>query len=218
MIIFGYDVRAVFRLTPIYIFISEWKNIRFIFKGNTTTTDVDFFDSAFTFSNESIEVGCCGRDTSLTNVTCGRGTSCTGQCSAIEASLCPSGNCTADPEDCNPNLLLTEEGEEDHGKRRYLTTQPSWAFKWCTQRCPVRYHPSCCFHPTCRWRKRNLCSWMNYLTGDPLFLNFDQTTPQATPVPNLAAFPTASGAARCRKSQFLTPLSWTERPTPTRVS
>ena len=53
----------------------------------------------------------------------------------------------------------------------------------------------------------------------PLDFHFsNNTTPQATPVPNLAAFPTASGAARCRKSQFLTPLSWTERPTPTRVS
>ena len=60
---------------------------------------------------------------------------------------------------------------------------------------------------------------MNYLTGDPLFLNFVQTTtPQATPAPNLAAFPTVSGAARCRKSRFLTQLSWTVTPTPIRVS
>ena len=137
----------------------------FLFKGNTTTTEVDFFDSAFTFSNVSIEVGCCARDTRLTNVTCGRGTSCTGQCSAIEASLCPSGNCTEDPEDCRPNLLLAEE--EGDGKGRSYATLPSWVFNWCTHRCPVRYHPSCCFHPTCRRRRRKLCSWMNYLTGDP---------------------------------------------------
>ena len=135
------------------------------FKGNPATTDVDFFDSAFTFSNVSIEVGCCARDTRLTNVTCGRGTSCTGQCSAIEASLCPSGNCTEDPEDCRPNLLLAEE--EGDGKGRSYATLPSWVFNWCTHRCPVRYHPSCCFHPTCRRRRWKLCSWMNYLTGDP---------------------------------------------------
>ena len=165
----------------------------------------------------SIEVGCCARDTRLTNVTCGRGTSCTGQCSAIEASLCPSGNCTEDPEDCNPNLLLAEE--EGDGKGRSYATLPSWVFNWCTHRCPVRYHPSCCFHPTCRRKRRRHCSWMNYLTGDPLFLNFVQrTTPQATPVPNRAASPTASGAVRFRKSRFPTAHSWTETPTPTLVS
>ena len=133
------------------------------FKGTTTTTDVDFFDSAFTFSNESVEVGCCARDTSLTNVTCGQGASCSGQCSAIEASLCPSGNCTGNFEDCSPSLGL-DEGE-DLGKGRSYATLPSWVFNWCTHRCPVRYHPSCCFHPTCRRRRRKLCRWMNYLTG-----------------------------------------------------
>ena len=134
-------------------------------KGNSITAEVDFFDFAFTFSSESIEVGCCDHDTTLTNVTCGQGSSCTGQCSAIEASLCPSGNCTEDPEDCRPNLLLAEE--EGDGKGRSYATLPSWVFNWCTHRCPVRYHPSCCFHPTCRRRRWKLCSWMNYLTGDP---------------------------------------------------
>ena len=84
-----------------------------ISKGNTTKSDVDFFDSAFTFLNESIEVGCCARDTTLTNVTCGQGTSCIGQCSAIDASLCPSGNCTEDSADCQPNLESDEEEEEE---------------------------------------------------------------------------------------------------------
>ena len=77
--------------------------------NQTSTSDVDFFDSSFTFSNELIEVGCCTRDAILTSVTCGRGSSCTGQCSAIEASLCPSGNCTGDPEDCRQSFELEEE-------------------------------------------------------------------------------------------------------------
>ena len=145
------------------------------FKGTTTTTDVDFFDSAFTFSNESIEIGCCARDTSLTNVTCGQGTSCTGQCSAIEASLCPSGNCTGNFEDCSPSLGL-DEGE-DLGKGRSYATLPSWVFNWCTHRCPVRYHPSCCFHPTCRRRRWKLCRWMNYLTGGCLDCSSSSTFP-----------------------------------------
>ena len=145
-----------------------------------TMTDIDFFESSFTFSNESFEVGCCARDTTLTNVTCGRGTSCIGQCSAIEASLCPSGNCTGDPNDCRPDLLLDEE-EEDNGdgqcdqkidpsdnwkRKKSLATLPSWAFNWCSHRCLVYYFPSCCFHPTCRMRRQKYCSWMRYLTGN----------------------------------------------------
>ena len=134
------------------------------FEGNITTLNVDFFDSAFTFSNESIQVSCCARDTTLTNVTCGQGTSCIGQCSAIEASLCPSGICTKDPEDCNPSIVL-DEGE-NHGRRvPSLAALPSWAFKWCLPRCRVRYHSACCFHPTCYKRRRQRCSYMKYFTG-----------------------------------------------------
>ena len=135
----------------------------YLFKGNASTTDVDFFDSAFTFSNESISVGCCGRDTTLTNVTCGLGRSCTGQCSAIEASLCPSGNCTGDRDDCGPSLAL-EEGE-DNEKRRSVVSQASWQFRWCVPGCKVRYHSACYFHPTCRSLRGQLCNWMNYFTG-----------------------------------------------------
>ena len=134
------------------------------FKGNITILNLDFFDSAFTFSNESIQVPCCARDTTLTNVTCGQGTSCIGQCSAIEASLCPSGNCTHDPEDCKPNLEL-KEAENVGERRKPISSRPSWEFKWCTPRCWVRYHKACCFHPICQKRKQGLCSWMNYFTG-----------------------------------------------------
>merc|ERR1712223_1801623 len=70
-------------------------------ESQTSTTYADFFDSSFTFFNESIQVRCCSPDLKLTNVTCGQGTSCIGQCSAIGASLCLSGNCTEDPQDCN---------------------------------------------------------------------------------------------------------------------
>ena len=52
-----------------------------------------------------------------------------------------------------------------------------------------------------------------------LFLKFNQTTIfQGTPVHNPAASPMAAGVAKRRKSQFLTPLSWTVRPTPILVS
>ena len=187
--------------------------------GNETTNtmDIDFFDSSYTFAQESIQVGCCARDTTLTNVTCGQGISCKGQCSAIEASLCPSSNCTMDPKDCMPNRVVAQ----DDGRVRSYATLPSWVFNWCTHRCPVRYHTSCCFHPTCRRLRGSLCNWMNYLTGRTilLFLNFhERATLQAALASHRAPFPTVSGAARCRKSPFLTPLSWTVTPIPTAVS
>ena len=170
-----------------------WSKPHFFIIGNTTTTEVDFFDSAFTFTNESIEVGCCSPNTTLTKVTCGQGTSCTGECSAIGASLCPSGNCTEDPEDCSPSLLLEQASREDSpGKERAATSRPSWELRWCApgcstlqihynlsslemQRycsetlppgCKVRKHSACCFHPTCRSRKRRVCKWLNYFTGE----------------------------------------------------
>ena len=131
----------------------------------------------------SIEVGCCARDTRLTNVTCGRGTSCTGQCSAIEASLCPSGNCTGDPEDCRQRFEL-EEGD-GFEKRRSAATRPSWEFGWCVPACRVRYHSACCYHPTCRAQRGQLCSWMNYFTGgfltDPELCPNQNTSRQLVP-------------------------------------
>ena len=128
------------------------------FKGNITTLNLDFFDSAFTFSNESIQVPCCARDTTLTNVTCGEGLSCTGQCSAIGATLCPSGNCTENPEDCRLSPLLDQE--EGHSRKGpSISALPSWAFKWCAPRCKVHYHAVCCFYPTCRRKKWDQCNW-----------------------------------------------------------
>ena len=84
-------------------------------ESQTSTTYADFFDSSFTFFNESIQVRCCAPDLTLTNVTCGQGTSCIGRCSAIGASLCLSEVCTADPDDCNISL---EPEKRKRGKAR----------------------------------------------------------------------------------------------------
>ena len=101
--------------------------------GNANTTDVDFFDSSFTFSNESIEVGCCDRDMTLTNVTCGEGVSCIAVCSAIDASLCPSANCTEDRGDCviHPASEVQGNGEGSSVTESAPTTGASWEFNWC---------------------------------------------------------------------------------------
>ena len=104
-------------------------------------------------------------------------------------------------------------------RRKPISSRPSWEFKWCTPRCWVRYHKACCFHPICQKRKQGLCSWMNYFTGGKHCLFFILfATFQATPAPNPATSPMAVGVAKCRKSQFLTPPSWTVTPTPIPVS
>ena len=176
-------------------------------------------------------MGCCSPNTTLTKVTCGQGTSCTGECSAIGASLCPSGTCTEDPEDCSPSLLLEQASREDSsGKQRAATSRPSWELRWCApgcstlqihynlsslevQRycsetlppgCRVRKHSACCFHPTCRSRKRRVCKWLNYFTGR-FFKNCESPqicfAPQAAPVPNRGKSPTETGAAASRRSR-----------------
>ena len=185
---------------------------------NTTTSDVDFFDSSFTFYNESIQVSCCGRDKTVTTKTCGLGASCIGQCSAIDASLCLSGNCTGNPEDCR----LGQEAKLNR-KKRSSQTGSSSDYRWCYPDCRVAKHPSCCFNPHCKSIRPKRCKYLNYFTGKlylcGLFFNSIQTTMfQATPAPNQAAFPMATGAVRCRKSPFRTPQSWTEAPTPILVS
>ena len=128
---------------------------------NTNSASVDFFDNVFTFINESVIVNCCRPDNTVELATCGLGASCAGSCSALGASLCPSGDCTGDCE-----MPFKEETNQTEAQRgRSLATQPSSAFAWCSARCDVWRHKGCCYHPTCRRRRYRACRWMNYLTG-----------------------------------------------------
>ena len=43
-------------------------------------------------------VNCCHLNNTIELAACGDGVSCAGSCSALGASLCPSGNCTGDCE------------------------------------------------------------------------------------------------------------------------
>ena len=128
--------------------------------GNTNSTTVDFFDNVFTFVNQSVTVYCCRSDNTIESIvaTCGLGTSCAGSCSALGASLCPSGNCTGDCE-----MPFEEETNQTERGLRSPATLPSWAFKWCSSRCNVWRHKGCCLHPTCRRRRSRACRWMRYL-------------------------------------------------------
>ena len=58
---------------------------------------MDFFDNAVTYSNHASNITCCHPNNTFEVATCGQGASCAGQCSALGASLCPSGDCTDDP-------------------------------------------------------------------------------------------------------------------------
>ena len=138
-------------------------NILFVLmiaSGNTNASSIDFFDNVFTFFNESVIVNCCRPDNTVELATCGLGASCAGSCSALGASLCPSGNCSGDCE-----ISFEQETNQIESRRWSAATLPSSAFQWCSRRCNVWRHKGCCYHPACRQRRSRACRWMNYLTG-----------------------------------------------------
>ena len=141
---------------------------RIFLSENTNTTSVDFFEIVFTFLNESVTVNCCHPNNTLELATCGLGASCAGSCSALGATLCPSGDCTGDCE-----MPFEQEGtNQTETRRRPYATQPSSKFKWCSARCNVWKHKGCCYNPVCRRRSvshKRACRWFNYLTGIIIF-------------------------------------------------
>ena len=140
----------------------------------TSVSSVDFFDNAFTFSNESVTVNCCHINNTVELADCGRGASCAGKCSALGASLCPSGDCSGECE-----IPFEEEDNDDtaaerlaSATRRSYATKPASAFKWCSARCNVWRNKGCCYNPVCRKRSgshKRACRWFNYLTGIIIF-------------------------------------------------
>ena len=132
-------------------------------KSNTTLFSTDFFDYAFTFSNRSTDVTCCLPDHSFKLATCGKGASCAGQCSALGASLCPSGNCTSDPKTCQ--FEFGQISPENRLRRQSVATQPLSSLRSCFPNCKVKKDPSCCYHERCYNKRPKLCDWINDLTG-----------------------------------------------------
>ena len=108
-------------------------------------------------------------DYTTKNATCGQGVSCQGQCSALGASLCPSGNCTDDPRTCE---VVFESSEGRQRGSRSIATYSGSDLTWCTNakhECRVRNHKECCYYPTCVTKKwpgrKEACAWLRYLTG-----------------------------------------------------
>ena len=90
--------------------------------------------------------------------TCGQGASCAGQCSALGASLCPSGECSDDPETCEISYTSEQSTAALSGSD----------LSWCTgDGCRVRVHPECCYNPNCLTenKRADACDWLKYLTG-----------------------------------------------------
>ena len=121
---------------------------------------VENFDDKVSNAQKTLSVTCCHRNQSLTNVTCGQGLGCGGKCSAMEAILCPSNNCTGDMKDCQLEL----------NKGFSSLTQSSDEFKYCVPSCRVLFQPECCLHPTCLDAKPRNCKWTQYFSGLQFFL------------------------------------------------
>ena len=141
---------------------------------------MDFFDNAFTFSNHTSNVTCCHPDNTPKVVTCGQGASCAGQCSALGASLCPSGECTDDPRTCDLEFRGENAEEEESGGS--TATLSGTDLDWCTNakhQCRVRTYKDCCYNPKClKWNGRGeACSWLNYLTGMSFITYFSASSP-----------------------------------------
>ena len=119
---------------------------------------IDFFDKTLTSANQSSVVECCFPEKGETiKRICGRGISCAGQCSALEAELCPSGVCTEDPRDWKVEMT---DGEFPP------STLSSSDLSFCAPGCRVRYHPLCCYNPICFAQREESCKWLNFLSGN----------------------------------------------------
>ena len=143
------------------------KNTKHLCPGSTTdASSVDFFDDAFTNSKNRSTVTCCHPDNPSLMATCGQGDSCAGACSALDASLCPSGNCTDYPGTCE--IKFRSEDTEDEQSGLSTATLSGSDLRWCTgDGCRVRIHPECCYNPNCleKPERADICGWLDFLTG-----------------------------------------------------
>ena len=123
--------------------------------------DINFLDEILTLAKENHIATCCDLETKeARNVTCGLGVSCDGQCAAMNAELSPTGICTPDP---RQRRALPKADVFS------VPTLDSSALAKCTSRkirCRVKANRECCYHPRCYKRKKKICNWFRYLTGN----------------------------------------------------
>ena len=68
---------------------------------------MDFYETTISFSDVSVSAPCCLANLTTVPVSCGLGTSCAASCSALSATLCPTGQCSEDPDSCQEEELGT---------------------------------------------------------------------------------------------------------------
>ena len=130
---------------------------------STPSSLTDFFDYAMTNFNETINVTCCGLDGREVTASCGLGLGCSAVCSSLSSTLCPSG-------DCNDCHSIVESSKIQKRKKKSSCTASSDAS--CLNRCERngcrvgRGSEHCCFHPSCRNKRKKKCSWLQKYTGD----------------------------------------------------
>ena len=143
---------------------------------------MDFIDTALTSSSHLSNVTCCLPDKTSKVATCGQGASCAGQCSALEASFCPSGHCTDDPRTCDIGFNSDNTDDPHRNQLGVAQTRSSHQhsdvtlkgsdLKYCKNsehRCRVRKHPECCLNPNClegKPKKQKACEHLDYFTGN----------------------------------------------------
>ena len=78
-----------------------------------------FYENTISFSNETVSSTCCFANLDTVKVSCGRGTSCAASCCALGATLCPSGDCSNDPNTCNidPQKMEVNSTMERRGEK-----------------------------------------------------------------------------------------------------
>ena len=137
------------------------------------------FDDKISNAREALSLACCHQNQSLTNVTCGQGLGCAGICSARSAVLCPSRNCTEDPNDCQ----LSSSGLS-------LLSQSSDQLSYCVPSCRVLFQPECCLHPTCLEAKPRNCKWTQYFSGREFYIFYNiKSCSSGNSCPKPAALP-----------------------------
>ena len=149
-----------------------------------------FYDYTTTFSNDTMAVTCCSLWQTPTTATCGRGLSCGAVCQALDSTLCASGdchNCEKVDEGRTSRNDITKVSKYQESKNRTISKKLSHprntdleaimeraCYSWGSDSgcnrcvgggCRVKRNPGCCFHPSCRRKRKRRCSWMEKYLG-----------------------------------------------------
>ena len=131
--------------------------------NSTYTVDLDFYNNLMTPHDEKVTVTCCTVYGTTLETSCGQGKNCRAACFALDANLCPTGDCR----DCY-TFANEPEGRQE-GRSYYAGNSES--LRGCYPKCNVnKKSKRCCLHPECRKKKKNKkkCKHFRIVSGDSL--------------------------------------------------